>query len=209
MNFGADLIFFFFLAFLVFGPRKLPEIARVMGKAMAELRRASNEFRFSLEDEIRNADLADEAQKAQATLSSHPAALPEGEAEDAGGEADGAAEWGASEEYRGYGEEDFAAAPELAASEADAEATAAERAHAEADAEQPNPFAPAAQPAAAAGEHAEDDATGLAPAHAPASLPPAPDPGAAPHAGIAETVGGVAGTVPAAERPWPTPERRA
>ncbi len=45
-----------FLAFLVFGPKKLPEIARTLGKGMAELRRASNELKRSLEEEITNMD---------------------------------------------------------------------------------------------------------------------------------------------------------
>ena len=45
-----------FLAFLLFGPKKLPEIARVLGKGMAELRRASWDLRSSLEEEIRNLD---------------------------------------------------------------------------------------------------------------------------------------------------------
>ena len=45
-----------FLAFLLFGPKKLPEIARALGKGMGELRRASNELRNSFEEEIRNLD---------------------------------------------------------------------------------------------------------------------------------------------------------
>ncbi|PYV00214.1 MAG: sec-independent translocation protein MttA, partial [Acidobacteria bacterium] len=40
--------------FLLFGPKKLPEIARTLGKGMAELRRASNELKGSLEEELRN-----------------------------------------------------------------------------------------------------------------------------------------------------------
>ena len=57
--FGGDLVsvgFILFLAFLLFGPRKLPEIARALGKGMGELRRASNELRNSFEEEIRNMD---------------------------------------------------------------------------------------------------------------------------------------------------------
>ena len=44
------------IALLVFGPKKLPEIARTLGKGMAELRRASNELKRSLEEEISNLD---------------------------------------------------------------------------------------------------------------------------------------------------------
>ena len=51
-----EIGFLLFICFLLFGPKKLPEIARTLGKVMAELRRASNELKSSLEDEIRNLD---------------------------------------------------------------------------------------------------------------------------------------------------------
>lgn len=53
---GFEFILILFIAFLLFGPKKLPEIARVLGKGLGELRRASNELKFSLEEEIRNLD---------------------------------------------------------------------------------------------------------------------------------------------------------
>lgn len=53
---GLEIGFLLFIAFLLFGPKKLPEIARVLGKGMAELRRASNELKSSLEEEIKNLD---------------------------------------------------------------------------------------------------------------------------------------------------------
>ncbi len=46
-----------FLAFLLFGPKKLPEIARMLGKGLGELRRARDELRFSLEEEVRKLEL--------------------------------------------------------------------------------------------------------------------------------------------------------
>jgi len=52
----AEIGFILFIAFLLFGPKKLPEIARVLGKGLGELRRASNELKSSLEEEIRNLD---------------------------------------------------------------------------------------------------------------------------------------------------------
>jgi sec-independent protein translocase protein TatA len=52
----AQIGFILFLAFLLFGPKKLPEIARTLGKGLAELRRASNELRSSFEEEIRSLD---------------------------------------------------------------------------------------------------------------------------------------------------------
>jgi sec-independent protein translocase protein TatB len=48
----SETIFLFFLALVVFGPKKLPEIARQAGKLLAELRRASNEFKSQIETEI-------------------------------------------------------------------------------------------------------------------------------------------------------------
>ena len=48
----SETIFLFFLALIVFGPKKLPEIARQAGKLLAELRRASNEFKSQIEQEI-------------------------------------------------------------------------------------------------------------------------------------------------------------
>lgn len=62
MSFG-ELIFLAVLALLVFGPRKLPEIARQVAKVMAELRKASNEFRYQLEDELHNIEATEARQK--------------------------------------------------------------------------------------------------------------------------------------------------
>ncbi|HUX67288.1 MAG TPA: twin-arginine translocase TatA/TatE family subunit [Terriglobales bacterium] len=62
MSFG-ELLFLAMLALLVFGPRKLPEVARTVAKIMAELRKASNEFRYSLEDEIRSIEVSERSQK--------------------------------------------------------------------------------------------------------------------------------------------------
>ena len=56
----TEVGFILFIAFLLFGPKKLPEIARVLGKGMGELRRASNELKSSLEEEIRNLDRKDD-----------------------------------------------------------------------------------------------------------------------------------------------------
>jgi sec-independent protein translocase protein TatB len=53
MHFG-DSIFIFLLALVLFGPKKLPEIGKQIGKLLAEFRRASNEFKFQIQDEIRN-----------------------------------------------------------------------------------------------------------------------------------------------------------
>lgn len=54
MNFGfsGEMVFLFFLALILFGPKKLPEIGRTIGRFMNEFRRASNEFRSQIETEI-------------------------------------------------------------------------------------------------------------------------------------------------------------
>src|SRR5437016_13177900 len=55
MNLGfPEMIFIFFLALIIFGPKKLPEIGRQIGKALNEFRRASNEFKAQIESEISN-----------------------------------------------------------------------------------------------------------------------------------------------------------
>jgi TatA/E family protein of Tat protein translocase len=73
MNLGfPEMIFIFLLALLVFGPKKLPEVGRQIGKALAEFKRASNEFKSQLETEIRNLEL-EEASK-QNTIT--PTILP-------------------------------------------------------------------------------------------------------------------------------------
>src|SRR6202050_4199464 len=48
------LVVLFVLALMVFGPQKLPELARMLGKATAEFRKMTNDFRFALEDEVRD-----------------------------------------------------------------------------------------------------------------------------------------------------------
>ena len=55
----ADSIFIFGLALIIFGPKKLPEIGRQVGKLMLEFRRASNEFKMQIEEELRNVEQAD------------------------------------------------------------------------------------------------------------------------------------------------------
>jgi Tat protein translocase TatB subunit len=49
---GAELLFILILALLLFGPRKLPQLGRSLGRAMAEFRGASHEFRSNLEREV-------------------------------------------------------------------------------------------------------------------------------------------------------------
>jgi len=53
MNLGfSEMVFIFLLALIIFGPKKLPEIGRQIGRALNEFRRASNEFKAQIESEI-------------------------------------------------------------------------------------------------------------------------------------------------------------
>ena len=54
-----DTVFIFVLALIIFGPKKLPEIGRQLGKLVGEFRRASNEFKFQIEEELRQVELTD------------------------------------------------------------------------------------------------------------------------------------------------------
>jgi len=58
----SETIFLFFLALLIFGPKKLPEIARQVGKALNEFKRASNEFKAQLQSEISQLELESQRQ---------------------------------------------------------------------------------------------------------------------------------------------------
>ena len=58
MNLGfPEMIFLFLFALILFGPKKLPEIGRQIGRALNEFKRASNEFKAQIESEISQLDL--------------------------------------------------------------------------------------------------------------------------------------------------------
>jgi TatA/E family protein of Tat protein translocase len=46
------LVVLFVIALIIFGPQKLPELARMLGKATAEFRKMSSDFRYALENEV-------------------------------------------------------------------------------------------------------------------------------------------------------------
>ena len=52
-----ELIVIFVVALLVFGPKRLPELGRSLGRGMAEFRRASTDLKTSIEREIQNAEV--------------------------------------------------------------------------------------------------------------------------------------------------------
>src|SRR5579863_4051963 len=62
----ADSLILMVLALVVFGPRRLPQIGRQIGKLMYEFRKASNDFKFQMEEELRNAEEADRRKREDA-----------------------------------------------------------------------------------------------------------------------------------------------
>ncbi len=62
----ADSLILMVLALVVFGPRRLPQIGRQIGKLMYEFRKASNDFKFQMEEELRNAEEADRRKREEA-----------------------------------------------------------------------------------------------------------------------------------------------
>jgi TatA/E family protein of Tat protein translocase len=48
-----EIIVIFIIALIVFGPRKLPELGKTIGKGLAEFKKASNELKQTWEDEVR------------------------------------------------------------------------------------------------------------------------------------------------------------
>jgi sec-independent protein translocase protein TatB len=59
----ADSLIIMVLGLVVFGPRKLPQIGRQIGKLMYEFRKASNDFKFQMEEEMRASEEADRRKK--------------------------------------------------------------------------------------------------------------------------------------------------
>jgi sec-independent protein translocase protein TatB len=62
----ADSLILMVMALVVFGPRRLPQIGRQIGKLMYEFRKASNDFKFQMEEELRLAEEADRRKKEEA-----------------------------------------------------------------------------------------------------------------------------------------------
>jgi TatA/E family protein of Tat protein translocase len=62
-----ELIVIFVIALIIFGPRKLPELGRSLGKGINEFKRASNELKSTFEEEVRIEEQRDkERQRAEA-----------------------------------------------------------------------------------------------------------------------------------------------
>jgi sec-independent protein translocase protein TatB len=83
-NFGVgDTLFIVVIALVVFGPKKLPEISRQVGKLLYEFRKASNDFKFQIEEELRASEQAERqkelAAQAATTQPATPIAITAGE----------------------------------------------------------------------------------------------------------------------------------
>ena len=60
-----EMVVIAIIALIIFGPRKLPELGKSLGKSIAEFKRASNELKTTLEEEIRTEELNDARKSAQ------------------------------------------------------------------------------------------------------------------------------------------------
>jgi sec-independent protein translocase protein TatB len=69
-----DSAIIFILALLLFGPKKLPVLARELGKWIGEFRRASNEFKMQMEEELRISEQTERQQKIAAMEAAAPVA---------------------------------------------------------------------------------------------------------------------------------------
>lgn len=67
-----DSIFLFVLALLLFGPKRLPVLARELGKWVGEFRRASNEFKIQMEEELRLSEQAEKTKQIEAMKAAAP-----------------------------------------------------------------------------------------------------------------------------------------
>jgi sec-independent protein translocase protein TatB len=66
----SEMVFLVLLGLILFGPKRLPEIARTMGKFVAEFKRASNEFQSQIHDEINKLELEEHAKAIRSETSS-------------------------------------------------------------------------------------------------------------------------------------------
>jgi sec-independent protein translocase protein TatB len=71
-----DILFILLLALIIFGPKKLPEIARQVGKLMLQFRQMSNELKSQLEGELLKIELEERDKKSQQVVTLPPAPEP-------------------------------------------------------------------------------------------------------------------------------------
>ena len=78
-----ELIVIFVIALIIFGPRKLPELGRSLGKSIAEFKRASNELKSTLEEEIRLEEQRAKQEETTKAVQASNAAVSEAQAQPA------------------------------------------------------------------------------------------------------------------------------
>jgi TatA/E family protein of Tat protein translocase len=71
-----ELIMIFIVALLLFGPKKLPEIGKSLGRAMGEFKRATNDLKRSLEEEVAAEDVRGAKRDLEGVLKDVMAATP-------------------------------------------------------------------------------------------------------------------------------------
>lgn len=71
-----EMIVIGIIALLIFGPRKLPELGKSLGKSIAEFKRASNELKNTLEEEIKTEELQSARKSAEVPPSAVAASTP-------------------------------------------------------------------------------------------------------------------------------------
>ena len=70
-----ELVVIFVIALIVFGPRKLPELGRSLGKSINEFKKASNELRNTLDEEVRLDERKAASAAAPALVSPDPSTI--------------------------------------------------------------------------------------------------------------------------------------
>jgi sec-independent protein translocase protein TatB len=72
----GDTLLLMVIALVVLGPRRLPQIGRQIGKLMYEFRKASNDFKFQMEEELRQSEESDRRKKEEEERKRALAAAP-------------------------------------------------------------------------------------------------------------------------------------
>lgn len=68
---GGELVIIFIVAFLVFGPKKLPELARTLGKLLFEVKKAAQDVKVHMETEFDSTEKETKEEKTPEEAPSH------------------------------------------------------------------------------------------------------------------------------------------
>ena len=79
-----EMLVILVIALIIFGPRKLPELGKSLGKSLAEFKRASNELKSTLEEEIKIEELQQKKAPAPLPAATTPAEQPPAQRVDTG-----------------------------------------------------------------------------------------------------------------------------